>query len=541
MIGTSPGFLNSDRFFESNVFALPDAVIGSGLRYWADASGNELRSTQVSLEEKSQHRFHDFFGPVYVNTTGSNDRELDEEWRGETKITTTARNIDYMFIGESKDVLQLPEIGNGWTGLRSLDTSHGFVAWVTCRAREKTVCSKNSVLSGNTSNPDWCYLSVNKDNTSGTLRTSRNLLMAHDFVDGSAEPRVWLTEGPRIEGNSHYSDSIEVVFEKPLERAPYMHNLTVCSYSASLVAAIAIFYGTGYTDGKVEYFNHVLLRDGKTAEPRKFLFHEYWLDRAYSYDPKLWLSLACSDSSPSGGTSQYSEILTYPTGSMVYPDNFTYPERPGLNPAENLFGKFGSNLILAPGYPNTLEPREQQNQAFPVEATVGGLLTYLLSWLLPSESQYSMPYEQIPERFRLDPPQSYSHVYFRKLYRRGYGFRLSTRTAYLGVAVLLAHATIAISASFWQLKRASVIYAWATVPDYTMLGSWSPSLAMVYPNTCACVTGTESLQGLVKVVERIPPPGALPPAPITSRLELMAVDYSGKTTTIPVDLTKTER
>lgn len=122
----------------------------------------------------------------------------------------------------------------------------------------------------------------------------------------------------------------------------------------------------------------------RMAEPRKFLFHENWLDRAYNYDPKLWLSLACSDSSPSGGTSQYSEMLTYPTGSMVY----------------------------------------------------------------------------------------------------------------------LAHATIAISASLWQLKRASVIYAWATVPDYTMLGPWGPSLAMVYPNTCACVTGTESLQGLVKVVER---------------------------------------
>lgn len=535
MIGTSPGFLGGGNFSESNVFALTDQIIGSGLRYWMDMSG--LRSSEVSLEEGIQHRFYDSFGPVYVNTTtGSDNRKLDAGWCGETKITTSARNIIDLFI-ESNDIPQLPTIKKGWTGLKSVDTSHGFDARVTCRAREKTACTKGSVLSGNTSNPDWCYRSVNKNNTSGTLRTSRNLLMAYDFEDGSNGPRVWLTEGPHIKGNSHYSDSIEVVFEDPIitELAPYVHNLTVCSFSVSLVAAIATSSGAGYGAEKVEYFNYVFLPDGKMAEPRKFLFHENWLDRAYSYDPSLWSSIPVYDQALPEDTVG----LSYPTGSMAYPDNFTYPERPGLSPMKNLFGQFGSNLILATGNFGSLEDRVK---AFPVEITVGGLLTYLLSWSLPSESQYSMPYEQIPERFRLDPPQSYyPHVYFRELYRRGYGFRLSTRTAYLGVSVLLAHAVIAISASLWQLKRASVIYAWETVPDYAMLGSGSPSLAISHPNTCARVTGTESLQGLVKVAERIPPPGALPPAPITSHLELVVVDYLEMAATIPVDLTNTEK
>lgn len=536
MIGTSPGFLDGDSFSESNVFALTDQIIGSGLRYWMDTSGYELRSPKVPLEEQSQHRFHDIFGPVYVNTTGWDNRTLDAEWCGETKITTSARNIDDLFI-DSNDIPQFPKIKKGWTGLKSVDTSHGFDARVTCRAREKTACTEGSVLSGNTSNPDWCYLSVNKNNTSGTLRTSRNLLMAHDFEDDTDGPRLWLTEGPRIKGNSHYSDSIEVVFEDPIttELAPYVHNLTVCSFSVSLVAAIATSSGASYGAEKVEYFNYVFLPDGKIAEPRKFLFHENWLDRAYSYDPSLWSSIPVYNQVLPEDTVN----LSYPTGSMAYPDNFTYPERPGLSPMKNLFGQFGSNLILATG---NFGPPEDRAKAFPVEVTVGGLLTYLLSWSLPSESQYSMPYEQIPERFRLDPPQSYyPHVYFRELYRRGYGFRLSTRTAYLGVSVLLAHAVIAISASLWQLKRASVIYAWETVPDYAMLGSGSPSLAISHPNTCARVTGTESLQGLVKVAERIPPPGALPPAPIISHLELVAVDYSEMAATIPVDLTNTEK
>lgn len=533
MIGTSPGFLNGNHFSESNIFALPDQLVGSGLRYWKDVSGRELRYPRLTLEEKSLHRFHDSFGPVYINTTSSYNRGLAAEWSGGTRITTSARNVYYL-SGDTWDA-PLLEIGKGWNGLKSMDTTHGFDAWVTCRVREKMACSNHVVLSNN-SDPDWCYLDVNKNNTAGTLRTSRNLLMAHDFTDTRDEPRVWFTEGTRIQSNSHYSDSIEVVFEKPLGHASFMYNLTVCSFSVTLVAAIATSYGADYTAEKVEYFDYILLPDGKTAEPRKFLFHENWLDRAYGYDPNLRL---LEPEPPLGGSMVTRENFSYPIGSMVYPDNFTYPERPGLNPKKNLFGDLGSNLLFALGWYWTDESLEAQDEAFPVEAVVGGLLTYLLSWSLPCESQYSMPYEQIPERFRLEPPQSFPIVYSWEIYRKGYGFRLSTRTAYLGATILLLHAITAIVGSLWQLKRDSVICAWSTVPDYALLGSGSPSLLMAYPNTCAGVTGDNALAGLVRVAETIPPyvpPGTLPPVPTIPHLEIVAVDYSRKTATTPVDL-----
>lgn len=544
MIGTAGGFLNGYHFSESNVFALPEKIIGAPLQYWEDVSGRDLRLPRMSLEDKSKHVFHDIFGSVFVNTTGSYGRELDGQWSGGTRIMTSARNVYFMSLGNGSDV-QLREIGKGWTALKSMDTTHGLDAWVTCRATEKRPCTENAVLSGDASDPDWCYQSVNRDNNNaGTLRTSQNLLMAHDFIEGWNHPRVWLTEGPRIESNSHYSDSIEVLFEKPAESAPFMFNLTVCSFSAELVAAIGTSYGTDYTAEKVKYFDYILLPDGKTAKPRKFLFHENWLDRAYSYDPELWTSLPFTNLSFPEGSVEAPENYTYPIGSMAYPDNFTYPARPGMDPKMNLFGIFASHLTSAVGFTMTPESQSEQREAFPVEATVGGMLAYLLSWSIPCESQYSMLYEEIPERFRLEPPQSYPIVYSWEVYRQGYGFRLSTRTAYLGVTILLSHAVIAIAASLWQGMRGGVIRAWTTIPDYAILGSGSPSLVMAYPNACAGVAGTNVLAGLIQVAEKIPnsiPPGAPPQQPITPHLEIVAVNYSDKTITNPVDLANTKK
>lgn len=232
-----------------------------------------------------------------------------------------------------------------------------------------------------------------------------------------------------------------------------MHNLTVCSFSAVLVAAVATSYETDYTGEKVEYLNYVLLPDGTTTGPRDFLFHENWLDRAYGYDPKLWLSESQLETPYIDGSPLDLVNYTCPTGSMVYPDNFTYPARPGLVPQMNSFGVLGSKIIYAVGYLVTEEDQQAQNVAFPVEATVGGILSYLLLWSLPSQSQYSMPYDQIPKPYRLGPPESFSRPYTFTVFRQGYGYKLSTRTAYLGIFVLVSHALIAIVASLWQLMR----------------------------------------------------------------------------------------
>lgn len=536
MIGTSPGLLGGDSITESNVFAIPDLFVASGMRYWRDISGFGLESPAISLERKSVHKFQDYFGLVFVNTSGSYERPLDGAWTGATRITTTARNPGDFFRGNLE--MSLQEIQNGWTDVKFVETSPGFDASVTCRAAEKLPCPGDSAITEDPRYPNWCYWSVHKSHSAGgEIRMGQNLLMSHDFVEGQTNPRLWLTEGPIIEENPHFSDSIEVLFEKHPFATSWISNLTVCSFSAVLVTAVATSLGVDPVREQAEYLDHVLRYDGTTSPPRKFLFHENWLDRAYSYDPDLWLSMSMpirgnestNVTSYNHGTPYIAPTYFFPTGSMLYPDNFTYAARPGLVPHLNSFGYLGSNLIYALGY-EIIDSPGVATEAFPVEAVVGGILTYLLSWSLPSESQYSMPYDQIPPQFRLGPPESFGRVYSYEVYRWGYGFQLSSRTGYLGVAVLVCHAVIVIPASLWQLlKRRSFIHAWSTVPDYLCLGSGSPSLALTHPNTCAGVAGESALCGLVRIGET-QSVGAVP------HLQIQAVGEPLTEATIAVDL-----
>lgn len=533
MIGTAPGLLNYDAFMESNPFAFPNNIVGTGFQYWQDMSMYEFRFTDTSTQDMARHQFHDSYGQLYLNTSGSFQRPLDGNWTGGTRITTTTRNNFDLYYGYPTDI-SLPELQQGWAGIKSVYTTHGFDASITCRAAKKLPCEAGAPPSRNSSYPDWCYRSVDRDNRIGDLQMSRNLLMSRDFVDGFQDPRVWLTEGPRIDENPHYSDSIEVLFEKrPDDNVVYMYNLTVCSFSAVLVTAIATSYSDFIDDEKVEYLGQVFRADGTTAPPRRFLFHQNWLDRAYNYDPDLWLSQPTPDTRYidttlyTNGTPYSPTNYSYPTGSMVYPDNFTYPARPGLRPRMNGFGNLGLSVSFAPGYPTA---KELQTEAFPVEATVGGILTYLLSNLLPSDSQYTMPYDQIPEEFRLGPPESFGRPYIYDVYLSGYGFKLSSRTGYLGVAVLLSHAALALAASLWQFfRRRGVIRAWSTVPDYVCLGSGSSSLALTHPNTCAGIAGKKGLCSVVKVAET----GY---AGFVPHLEIVAVGNTWTTATAPVDL-----
>lgn len=76
----------------------------------------------------------------------------------------------------------------------------------------------------------------------------------------------------------------------PHNETPWIQNLTVCSFSVVLVAAVWTTHGVKDLDQAVEYINDVLSTDGTVTPPRKFLFHGNWLNRAYNYDPELWLS-----------------------------------------------------------------------------------------------------------------------------------------------------------------------------------------------------------------------------------------------------------
>lgn len=72
----------------------------------------------------------------------------------------------------------------------------------------------------------------------------RDLLMAQDFIDGEVHPITWLTGEPRVLENSHYLNSIEIIFQTKPGEVPWVFNLTVCLFSAVLVIAVATSFGT---------------------------------------------------------------------------------------------------------------------------------------------------------------------------------------------------------------------------------------------------------------------------------------------------------
>lgn len=507
--GAAAPFLDN---WETNVFSLPTLFVIGGLDYWRDMVVELSReiANLDPMEATFRHGFTDHFGKTFMNTT-SYDRRALGNWTGGTNIKCSM-----------KDRFMLDKVSGRTSSemVKSVMNMQAIDSFVTCRSREKMACSKTAVLSGNHSDLDWCYMSVNKDNsTLDVLRTSQDLLMASNSAEiRNTPPTVWVTEGPRIENNSHYSESIEIVIER--SQLEDMGNpgspLIVCSFSAAIVSGIATSFGIFYTGEGFEYFNHIVLPDGGTAEPRKFLFHENWLDRAYAYSHKLWQANI----------------------SMEYPDTFLYPSRPRKSPpSKNLLSEFGSamgeSIMFEQLYTRgVLTPHD----AYSVELSVGGALTYLLSWTPPAASQYSMPYDQIPPQFTqgLSPPRSFAVQFMAKVYHEGYGFHLSTRTGYLGVTVLLLHAVIAIVGSLWQLIYSkSVILGWNSVPDYTMLGAGSPSLAKSYLTTNA---GKEALGGLIAVRKvKPPPPPDTPPLSLPSSLDgqygIVVMDYPSRAST----------
>lgn len=548
LLGTAPGMVGPEGTMESNPFALPYYIVECGLQYWMDVSVTELRDRYLTLEQRSTHLFHDRFGLTYMQTLGSGDRSLGGGQKGGMKIRAETKFASQLDKTQGW-LVETDEVGGDWTKLKVVGKTQAVDASTTCRAQTKIPCTVDSVISADSPFPDWCYRTVHTDPSRvGELRMGRNLLMSQDFIDEQPYPRVWVTEGPRIKENQHYSDSIEVLFEKPPGvQDSMMPNLTVCSFSAALVAATTTTFGEDNVSQDLEFHDYLFSSNGTKVRPRKFLFHENWLDRAYSYDSALWL--ADSIPNPAGidttlytnGTLSDEFLYSFPTGSMVYPDNFTYPSRPGLVPQMNMFGKLGASLVRAVDSPNVDDAGRDIDSAYVAESTVGGILTYILSWSLPSFSQYSMPYNQIPENFRLEPPVSFRYPFNEEVFLSGYGYKLSSRTGYLGVAVLLLHATLALAASLWQvLTQRGIIRAWSTVPDYLCLGSSSSGVVEAYPNTCAGITGEHGLCSMIKVVETrralsspLAEPVSVPGSGTEPKLEVPSVGGSGEAGTVP--------
>lgn len=110
-------------------------------------------------------------------------------------------------------------------------------------------------------------------------RTSRNLLLAADFGAGQSK-RVWIREGIKIAANNHYSDSFEPKALPSANRTA--SDLTVSTFSGALVAGIGTALGTHNTIERIQDFNYAIRPDGKYSSPRRLLFHENWLDRAFT-------------------------------------------------------------------------------------------------------------------------------------------------------------------------------------------------------------------------------------------------------------------
>lgn len=481
--GTSPNILIGTRGpgFFSNVFEYPlsDAP---GFKYWELYAENAAWNHTIAGDDDLNHRYGDVGHIQYVNTTGLYGRDLNAPWTGGTSIRCGIQSESHPIEDNTWGTLPMNTTGEGWRAVKSTRNIVALDALVVCRARQRIQCSTAAPLSSNSSSPDWCYMSVEySPTTPGVVRSSRNLLLAADFgAVGSS--RVWITEGIKIAANNHYSDSLEVIFEPspPVPAANHTAtesspsaslNLTVCTFSGTLVAGIGTALGTHFTIEKIEYFDYAIKPDGKHASPRKLLFHENWLDRAFAVGGPLWANL-----------------------STTYPDPFSYPPRPAtIPPLDNTLAGFGNGSRDAVAY-------YKGNEALPIEVTVGGLLAYLLSWTPGSDSQYAMAYDDIPARFTagLGPRESWSTASLYQVYQEGYMFHLSTRTGYLGVAVLCLHAVVAVVASLWQLLiTRTVVLGWTTTPEYMMLGAGSTALTESYPNSCAGIGAAKALGSII--------------------------------------------
>lgn len=412
-----------------------------GLEYWDLFFRNSAWNS--THNEHFEHEFPDDGSKIYMNVTGSYDRLLDGAWDGGTVVTGYMRPRFYDSVVHTRMLVDVNGAARGWKTLKTTIDVNALVAKVTCRDRVKIHCD-NETAAG-----EWCYISVNERTSRPTsLRTSANLVLAADY--GDAESRVWITEGPRITPNPYYADTLEIVFEgRHTANGPYpVFDLSVCSFSAMLVSGIGSTTGNHTTPNSITYLPHITLSNGTTTPPRQLLFHSNWLDFAYS--------------APAPTTS-----------------SFTYPARPRtFPPGANLLAMFGNTTRNSGSRGNELG---NHTLAAALEGTVGGALTFLLSWLPPTSSQYAMPPDLIPPRYTAGLPTTTPDAlltgYVFRAYREGYIYRLETRTGYLGLVILVLHAVTAVAGSVWKvLTRRRAVLGWMDTPDYTMLGAGSEEL-----------------------------------------------------------------
>lgn len=344
----------------------------------------------------------------------------------------------------------------------------------------------------------WCYTNTKSDTA---IRSSRDLLLlGQGFIPAPAQAFVYLTEGSKSTSHPNYFKSMEIVLaekttpeffssnfsfdESAMVRTP---GVIACSISARIKSAIVTSFDVAFTGDYADYADYQILANGTHETDQPILFHQHWLE----------------------GISNISPNITMLRKLVTATGNVSFGGYHSINRATNpTLALFASTLI------EPYEERMYHNswdwmtmEAAELEVILGGAFASILLYLPPADSQYALPPGLRMPNQSQPQPRYYEHPtnFTLEVYNLGYGFRLSSRSGKLGIAVLLAHAILALFGSLWQLfgwRR--IIKAWRSVPEYLALGIGSPSEQERFDDTCVGISAMRTLQTVIRIEERNP-------------------------------------
>lgn len=343
--------------------------------------------------------------------------------------------------------------------------------------------------------------------TDGDLKASKNLLLMGQEGTGASRKGVYMAEGPSLKNRySKFTASVEFLIDSGDGRQhdpgfdsqryaytqPHAGNITICSISTVLRSTVVSSLQIPFSPRYAKYTDDLSQLNAGDEAPRTIIFHENWLDTVYYADP------VTSD-----------EEIRIP---VVNTGVFAYPPRNASKPSRNPTLARLAKIFLTPNTASSDDLQRNlghgQVEAAALEIVVGGSFLQFMSLINPTSSQYSVgPGLILPDSLMPEPRRSFpdTTTYVLKVYRLGYGFRLSSRTGFFGMIVLATHAVIAILGSLWLIFwERKVIAVWGTVPDYLALGIGSSVAGQGLKNTCAGISGTETLGAVVVVGETTP-------------------------------------
>lgn len=261
--------------------------------------------------------------------------------------------------------------------------------------------------------------------------------------------------------------------------------IIVCSTSARIGSTTITASDTMVYHKYSPYADYQILANGTKESSSPLLFHEHWIGAVGALSEVV--------------NANYNAPITSTGKDNVGPRN------PNIVTPNRILQEIGY-LLVVQFWKASLKPLQERVvrdiEAAEIELPISGAMSALLSRMWPTYSQYALPAtDRLPDTYlprqHFYDDQTEATI---KVYQLGYGFRLSTRTGVLGIAVLLCHAVIALAGSFWQVFRwRKVITAWSTVPDYLALGVGSSTVQPGFENTCAGVSAKRTLQSIVTV------------------------------------------